>query len=177
MAVEAMVNEIEQVAKFTDQFGGGGLEGTISSLLSQAEDEHVSFEMKLEIAVVGFTGKLLERNAPAMKETNLLFRIRNALVHLKGEYVDHSTPEPELLTRSKKIVRDLVGRGILDQACIKRGDHWLDTIANERVAVWASTVPDKFADHLIAAFPEDTWFRMFLAQGWQGPYAFPEDET
>ena len=163
MSIEAMVNEAELVAKFVAQAPGNEGALALAELLQEAEEMHASMWLKLAITVAAVSGKTIDSNKGVFGEVKLLLKIRDSLVHLKGELIDDQ--KVELLAKSHDVVKKLIGRNILNKNALEKGQSWLDTVANPVVADWACSLPPKFARDVVDQLSE-TLFGFLLQDGW-----------
>jgi hypothetical protein len=139
MSIEAMVNEVELVAKFVAQAPGNEGALTLVDLLHEAEERHASIWLKLAITVAAVSGKSFDSSKGVFDEIKILFKIRDALVHLKGELIDDQN------LKVHDVVKKLIDKNILRKNALEKGQSWLDTVADPIVADWACSLPLRFA--------------------------------
>jgi hypothetical protein len=110
LSVEASANEVAELARLVPR--PSQRVRSMIAALSLAEDEHASTELKWCLAIYGLSGQFPDRGAQPLQDLELLFRLRNLIVHTKPErfvVLEGGDPMPE----PPKLVAAFVSRGVI----------------------------------------------------------------
>jgi hypothetical protein len=120
---------------------------SLAGVLNEAESFHVSVKLKYILAKVILSGQPYDKGRQPYQDFDLLFAIRDAIVHYKP---DNVTQNPH------KIVAALAGRGLCEPEQPHVKSSWLHQITTRAVARWACNVVHDMVASLREHFPEDS---------------------
>lgn len=93
---------------------------------------------KIEALHLAFAGTKLDRGSQPFQDLNLLYQLRNELVHRKPEAFGSWDPgDKERQYEPHKFVRELARRGIVPLPSPEMPPVWSQYILNEQTAKWA----------------------------------------
>jgi hypothetical protein len=121
--------------------------GCLAGVLNEIESSHGSVELKYLMAKAILSGQPYEKGRQPYQDFQLLFDIRNAIVHHKPEKI---TQNPH------KIVAGLASRGLCEHETPQVKSSWLHQITTRAVARWACNVVRDMVASLREHFPKDS---------------------
>ena len=133
-ALEAWIAELGLLTRRTELPTSPAL-AALGQAIADIEDSRGSVRLKYHIAMTLLTGKGYDRGAQPYQDFNLLFSLRDALVHMKPEKMAEPASER---TRTERLVKQLSSVA----TCVpqeKPGilSSWLSRINTKSVARWA----------------------------------------
>jgi hypothetical protein len=135
VALEGFINELEVHAHLASQGGSSVVAHTLSRALRVAEEERASTLLKINVAHLAMTGEFPDKGAQPYQDIELLFRLRNLLVHARPESVEFGEPGKE--AEHPKIVRSFVSRGVIPAPNAGAVIAWQEYVIVPGVAAWA----------------------------------------
>lgn len=132
-AVEGFVNDVMEFAPFAKSDSQAE---SLHVLLSEAEQQKAQIGLKLQIISTVCRGKTLPRGESLFQNFDLLFRLRNDLVHIRPGKAKSQFFGPTKRT-SPKSAAQLIARGIVSREEVEHAHNWLDVVADQAVAEWA----------------------------------------
>jgi len=131
ISVEAFVNEIPIIAQENREY-------PFLKMLLDDEAERNSTLFKIQIIHFAFTGKQLDKGSRPFQDVQLLFELRNMIVHLKPEAIQFSSDieDGEPIQKKSKIVSSFISRGIIKEHA-NFASGWTDYLLVRPVAEWA----------------------------------------
>lgn len=126
--LEGYISEVAFLAAAVDKLTAHPSLASLASLVDEIEDSRGSVRLKYLMARVALLGRPFDKGAKPYQDLDLLFRLRDAIVHLK----------PDTLTGSpQKLLEQLRSRRLVELPPTGRA-IWMLTIATPEVARWAS---------------------------------------
>lgn len=132
---------------------------TVAGVLRQAEDGHASILLKINIAYLAMTGTLPDKGGQLYQDIQLLFKLRNLIVHARPEEVEFG--ESEKPAEYPKIVRSFASRRVIEMPKSGSAIAWQQYVIVPPVALWAYNTSISAMKWLAASAPE-RWLRDFL---------------
>jgi len=120
---------------------------SLSGVLDEAESSRGSVRLKYLMAKAILSGRPYEKGHAPYQEFDLLFTIRDAILHHKPEKI---TQDPH------KIVAALAPRGLCEREEPHVKSNWLHQVTTRSVARWACNVVRDMVASLRQHFPEDS---------------------
>jgi hypothetical protein len=139
----------------------------IADILPAMERSNAQWLLKLQVAAVLLSGRLLDRGKQPWQDIDLLFRIRNVIVHPSLTWLPAATDEPD--SKPHILIRELVSRRIVDEprpipglpgpAEEFRELHPPPTsvLLQPQVAAWAERTAVAGLDGVVALCPRSTF--------------------
>jgi len=125
--LEGYISEVAFLSGAVDTLAAHQSLTSLSSLVDEIEDSRGSVRLKYLMARAALHGRPFDKGAKPYQDFDLLFRLRDAIVHLK----------PDTLTGSpQKLLEQLRSRGLVDLPQ-DGAAVWMLTIATPEVARWA----------------------------------------
>lgn len=162
--VEGFVNDIMELTQFMRSDNDEKVR-TLGELLSEAEEQKAQTALKLQLISAVFRGTPLERGEKLYQDFNLLFKLRNSLVHLRPEYADSSLFGPRT-RRKHKPTDELVARRIISAKSVNPTQNWIEQISVPEVAIWAYTTAGDIAKAIFEMIPPGSFFRQMVLHAW-----------
>jgi hypothetical protein len=142
MTIEAFLNELAFLAE------GDSRVRALDDALSEVEDSRGSIRLKLVMATVAL-GKPIDKGSEPYQSFNLLFQVRDALVHLKPKVRNLIGGEG---MQPAKLLGDLRARGLIGDP---RGQDWfLELLASGALCSWALDTARGVVEHVVGLLPE-----------------------
>ena len=131
-ALEAYVMELQRHAAGAAQHISQAeyLQG-LADVLDEAERSRGSVQLKFMLAKRLLPGQPFDKGAQPYQDFDLLFQLRNAIVHLKPQ---DATTEPH------RLVVQLAARKLCERSEPRVLQSWLDLIETRAVARWACNI-------------------------------------
>ena len=146
--LEALIMELALNAEVDSQQGHQTElpQHQLAPILKEAENSYCSVRLKYLLTKSILSGKPYDKGRQPYQDFELLFSIRDTIVHMKPERIGK---EPH------KIVQALSSKGLCDRE--KKGIRapWIFQIATKSVARWACNVVCDMVDSLKEHFPDD----------------------
>jgi len=152
-AFEAFINELDELAAGTGDTPGAKepIIALLSDVLKEAEACRASIRLKYLVAGTVFTGKPFDRGSRPWQDVDLLFKIRNAIVHL----------EPSVLTVGDKgfsmsgddLMERLRQRKVLPDLPPGQAMIFLHRLAERSAARWAVNTTVQTVTAVVSALP------------------------
>ena len=117
----------------------------LAQVLKEVEASRGSVRLKYLVAKVILSGSSYDKGTQPYQDFDLLFTIRDAIVHMKPERV---TQEPH------KIVAALSARGLCEPENHHVKSSWVHQITTRAVARWACNVVRDMVNSVRECFPE-----------------------
>ncbi|MGB2984816.1 MAG: hypothetical protein WBE26_02945 [Phycisphaerae bacterium] len=121
----------------------------LAPILQETEVSHGSVRLKYLLAKAILSGQAYDKGGRPYQDFDLLFTIRDAIVHLKPD---------EIKEKPHKIVARLSSRGLCEKENPKSRSTWLHHITTRAVARWACNVMRDMEDSIRDSFPNDMVF-------------------
>ncbi len=138
-ALEAWIGEMARLASRSGVLTGTPQLDAFSQVVKEAEESHGSVRLKYLAAKAILTGKPCDKGGRPYQDFKLLFKVRNALVHMKPEAMPPTEAEGSSIP---PLVKELGLRAEVDMGTCTRLS-WMDRIATRSVARWAcNAAPD-----------------------------------
>jgi hypothetical protein len=162
-AVEGFLNDVMEFSAFAKSDSQAE---SLHILLTDAEQQKAQISLKLQIISTVCRGKTLPRGEKLFQDFDLLFRLRNDLVHIRpGKAKSHFLGPTERGTH--KSADQLIKRGIVSPQDVERAHNWLDVVADHSVAEWAlgaavdiaTTVYEMIESPVLRSILRDAWSR------------------
>jgi len=120
-----------------------------TDLMAEIEVSKGSIRSKLLMAKYILSGESYDKGASPYQDFDLLFRCRDAIIHLKPERVVQDETEK---TRTDKIVRLLDAKGLCAEG-LKESSSWLQRIATRAISRWSCNVVADVVESLRNCLP------------------------
>lgn len=117
--------------------------GALGDVLDEVERFQGSVRLKYLIAKLLVSGQAYDKGAQPYQDLDLLFKIRDQIVH----------PKPEKIGHDPSVVKALEAKGLVEKAKPRVYSSWFGRISTRAVARWACNVVFDLIDSLRAAFP------------------------
>ncbi len=140
LAVEAFVNEFAEVANdafYWDTRVTPSLE-SLGAAVATAERERASSELKLHVIRCALSGGPWSRSEGAFQNLGQLFRLRNALAHLKLDVREGEVGSEEAGV-PPKLIESLRAKNILAVDVDAASASWTVVVGTRATAEWACT--------------------------------------
>lgn len=162
VALEGFINDLEHHARTASELGSPSppIASALARALATAEAERASVLLKIGIAHVVMSGSFPDRGSQPYQDIELLFRLRNLLVHSKPEMVEFG--EPGKTPDCPKIVRSLASRGVIKTPAAGASVGWQQYVVVPAVAAWAYNTAVRSMKWIATIATED-WLRLFMA--------------
>jgi len=138
-ALEAYINELGDKCSYfiSSKELYNPILGQLAYILSELENTKESTRLKIKFIKYTLTNKSIDKANQLYEDMELLFRIRNAIIHLK----------PSNDMKKDKIIKSLETKKIIEKIKDKPIMSWLSNISTKSVAKWAiNTVVDLVED-------------------------------
>ena len=154
-ALEAFINELADLAA-QPPIGSSNPASVqmFASLVNEIEESRGTTRLKYMVARSVFTGEPYDKSAPPYQDFALLFRLRDALIHLKSENKFEYDAEGNIVSSNYPKVVGGLPRHILAKFDDKVTFSWLSWIGTKAVARWACNVACQMASSLLGSIPE-----------------------
>lgn len=120
---------------------------TLARVLDEVESSRGSVRLKYLMAKAILSGESYDKGSKPYQDFELLFTIRDAIVHHKPEKITQEQPH--------KIVAALAARGLCEREKPHVMSSWLSKITTRAVARWACNVVRDMVASIGEHFPED----------------------
>ena len=147
--LEAFIAELANVAKKVagfDPTSSRTLLAALAEVLDEIERSRGSVRLKYLMARAILSGQAYEKGQKPYQDFDLLFTIRDAILHHKPEEI---TPEPH------RIIAGLSSRGLCERSEPHVKRSWLDQIRTRAVARWACNVVRDMVASIREGLPKD----------------------
>lgn len=118
----------------------------LAGILEETEASHGSVRLKYLLGKAILSGQPYDKGRKPYCDFNLLFKIRDAIIHLKPEQIKQ---EPS------KIVAALSSMGLCERDDPNTQSSWLHQIMTRAVARWACNVVVDMVNSITDCFPDD----------------------
>lgn len=139
VTIEAFLNELAFVAT-----------GPLGDVLGEVEDSRGSIRLKLQMATVAL-GTPIDKGSEPYQSFELLFQLRDALVHLKPK-VRNLIGDGGL--QPKKLLAELHRRGLVSDPNDSSGKWFLELLASRALCLWAIQTARDVVEHVVRLLPE-----------------------
>lgn len=154
MALEAFINEFADIAQapLLDPHYSTGAVKSVAALLSGADSERFTVQLKYDLALVALTGRPFDRGNKPYQDFDTLIKVRNALVHLKAERweEDSPSPSPPFFQRLKP--------GIINPL----GVSWVTRISTRGFAKFCCNTTVDMVQSVLTAVPEGHFKKLLV---------------
>ncbi len=128
-ALEANINELGELALTlgnTEEFNNT-IVSHLANVLSELENSHESTRLKIQLTKYTLTNEMYDKGKQPYQDLDLLFRLRNSIIHMK--------PSEEM--KKNKIIKTLESKKILPPLKENSIVGWLTRVSTKNVARWA----------------------------------------
>jgi hypothetical protein len=158
VSVEAFLNEAAEMAlSYSDMPSEPEAVSVFAQCMMEAEKSRASLESKLALANWVLVGKKLDTGAQPYQDFALIVRLRNDLMHFKGNERFEPNVSPEEF--HKKLIRRFGNRDLLAQD-IEPGS-WIHAIETKAIAEWCCRTAAQVVVDFVSKAPHGVW-RTFL---------------
>lgn len=158
IAVEAFLNEATGMAvRFSKYAGESQVVPVFAERMAEAEKAHESLESKLALAYK-ILGKKLDKSAPPYRDFALMVRLRNRLVHFKGN--EGFDPKATAQEFHKDLIQRF-GRNKKLLAGDMEPGSWIHAIETKAIADWSCSTAAQIVTEFASKAPQGAW-RSFL---------------
>jgi hypothetical protein len=133
-------------------------------LLSDAEEDRVSVQLKYNLAAIAFTGQPFRKGEQPYQDLDLLIMLRNWIVHLKPRdqfYVSGPAAGEYAVEPPRQVREALRSRGLIDQTATTKLS-WTRQIATRATARWACNTASAMINRTIDLIPVPQPFQVGL---------------
>jgi hypothetical protein len=160
-AVEGFLNDIMEFAAFAKRDPQAN---TLHVLLSEAEQQKAQVALKFQIINSVCRGTTLPRGDKLYQDFDLLFKLRNDLVHIRPGKARSGFWGPTERKPHKAADR-LIARGIVSGEQVERAHSWLEIVTNQSVAEWACATAVEIATAVYQMI-DSSILKSILHDGW-----------
>ncbi len=157
-SLEALINEVTDLAELELQAGGGNeLLQAFVDAVSEAEESRVSVTLKFIISSIVLTGRSYPRGEQPYQDFTLLMNLRNAIMHLRPTSfvrVRENDVQLDVQLDAKGILAQLQARGLITLPGINMTTDLLSVASRPNVAQWAVNAAADMAQSFLLMFPE-----------------------
>ena len=151
-SLEAFISELHGLARLHTHSNPPAVEA-FDRLLISAEEARGTIRLKYLLAAHTFRGLPFNRGAEPLQSFDLLFRVRNAIVHLAPHDIDLDGEGVAVSTSHDWVIEQLRSRQILAEhnpaEYIGTAPNWLALLSTKALARWAcNTASDMVLDVL-----------------------------
>jgi hypothetical protein len=158
ISVEAFFHEaVEMALGYSDVPSEPEAVSAFAQCMIDAEKSRVSLESKLALANWVLVGKKLDTGAQPYQDFALLVRLRNDLVHFKGNERFEPNISPEEF--HKKMIQRFGNRHLLAQDM--EPGSWIHAIETKAIAEWSCRTASQVVVDFVSKAPHGVW-RTFL---------------
>jgi hypothetical protein len=158
ISVEAFLHEaVEMALGYSDVPSEPEAVSAFAQCMIDAEKSRVSLESKLALANWVLVGKKLDTGAQPYQDFALLVRLRNDLVHFKGNERFEPNISPEEF--HKKMIQRFGNRHLLAQDM--EPGSWIHAIETKAIAEWSCRTASQVVVDFVSKAPHGVW-RTFL---------------
>lgn len=153
MSAEGFINELEDVAK-TAATNDPEHATELGAVLSVIESSRGSIRLKYLMALNVLSGRTFDAGRFPFQDFNLLFTLRDELVHLKPKDRITINPDHTIDTSAfPRVVTDLRHRSLLVLPDGGTMGSWLSLISSRAVAFWACQTVSAMVNTILDAIP------------------------
>jgi hypothetical protein len=154
IAVEAFLNEAKEMAVRFSKYGGEPqVVPVFAERMAEAEKSRASFETKLALAY-RILGKKLDKGAPPYQDFALMVRLRNRLVHFKGN--KGFDPKATAQEFHKDLIQSF-GRNKKFLAEDMEPGSWIHAIETKAIADWSCRTAAQVVVDFVSKAPQGAW--------------------
>lgn len=131
-AVEGFLNDVMEFSGFIED---DDRLKALHDLLVEAEDQKAQVAFKFQLTNLVLKGTRLNRGDRVSQELELLFKLRNSLIHMRPD-----RGEATLFTQKRKrhpAADQLVSRGVITAMQAEHARSWVELVSCHAVAKWA----------------------------------------
>jgi hypothetical protein len=167
-AIEGFLNDLLESLRVISGTRSSELPECIRSLIAVAEEleeRNAQIQLKLQVFSAVLTSKPFDRSTVLYHDFDLLFRLRNSLVHYRPEVFTESTfLNPD---HAQVLVRRLASRGLLQQDDLDAASltGLVGLLHKASIAKWASDTATSTALEIVELFPAGSW-REWARRDW-----------
>jgi len=134
VALEGFLNDLEHHGDWVTTLQGSPVASNLARVLSEAERGRASSLLKIDLAHLVLTGTLPDKGSQRYQDIQLLFNVRNRLVHAKPEVLQYAEAgeQPEY----PDIVKRFVSRGVIPLPT-NPSIGWTEYVLVPPVAAWS----------------------------------------
>jgi len=159
VAVEAFLNEATEMALgFSDYAGEPQVVPVFAECMVEAEKSRASLESKFALANWVLVGKKLDKGAQPYQDFALMVRLRDRLLHFKGnERFDQNATAEEF---HKSLIQRFGNEDDLLAEDMEPGS-WIHAIETKAIADWSCSTAARVVVEFVSKAPQGVW-RSFL---------------
>jgi hypothetical protein len=156
LAIEAFLADMIEMAEVQIYMGSTSQPlKNFANLLDELERSHGQLALKVQIAALSLSSETFDKGRPPFQDFSLLIALRNQLVHIKPDVVEHS---PESWVRPERRVSDLL-QGLRQRSLISKNLDdsrvtWTVLVSTPNVANWAYSTARQMAQEIVDKIPE-----------------------
>jgi hypothetical protein len=154
ISVETFLNELAYTAGLP-LHAGDPVATALASCLDEIEESRGSVRLKLKVAVLTLTGKPVPAGAQPYQDFDLLFRVRDAIVHLKS--YQHVFENNTVIVEPGNLLRSLHSRGLIDNPDGFPTDSFLGKLTHPTLCAWAVDAAKDTITHVVDLMPSTTF--------------------
>jgi hypothetical protein len=149
MTVETFLNELTELAS---QHGPRERQAkTLAEALEEVEESRGSIRLKLLTATIAL-GKPVEKGHEPYQSFDLLFKVRDAIVHLKP--YRHTFTGTGVEAEPRGLLNALHARGLVPDPTALPAQSFLSTVASAALCHWAIQTAREVVSHAVGLLPE-----------------------
>ncbi|HXB53297.1 MAG TPA: hypothetical protein VN461_00810 [Vicinamibacteria bacterium] len=149
MTVETLLNELTELAS---QHGPREPQAkTLAEALEEVEESRGSIRLKLLIATIAL-GKPVEKGHEPYQSFDLLFKVRDAIVHLKP--YRHTFTGTGIEAEPRGLLNALHARGLVPDPTVLPAQSFLSTVASAALCRWAVQTAREVVSNAVSLLPE-----------------------
>ncbi len=149
--LEAYINELTLHVNHAPSISGPFQ--PLAAALNNVEEGNGSVRLKFMLTKIILSGEPYDKGAPPYQDFDLLFVIRNAIVHLKPEHVTGD---------EHKILKRLRAKKLCASTPASTGGGWIHQIATRAVSKWSCLVVGEMIQSVQSCLPEGKEFEAFV---------------
>jgi hypothetical protein len=157
-SLEALVNEVTDLAQLELQAGGGdNLLQAFVDAASEAEESRVPVSLKFIISSIVLTGRSYSRGEQPFQDFALLMNLRNAIMHLRPtsfSKVREDDAHLDVQLDANSVLAQLEARRLIKLPSINATTDLLSQASGPKVAQWAVNAAADMAQSFLSMFPE-----------------------
>lgn len=161
-AVEGFFNELLEIADQAVEAGAEPPVVTMSVLLHEAEDQKAQVSLKFQLIHVALRQKPLRRGGRLYQDFDLLFKLRNSLVHMRPDRASWDFATYERTAKPFVYTDRLVARGLVQRERVGAAFDWVELVSTPDVAQWAYETALVVARYTCELLPKGAFAAMAL---------------
>jgi hypothetical protein len=155
--LEAFINELGVLAARALPTDPPTVTG-LGSMLGDIEDSRGTTKLKYMAAAIAFRGRTYDKGCEPFQSMELLFRVRDAIVHLKSEQLEFDERGSATWSSHTWVLEKLRSKSVLAEhdpfEYVGTSPTWLSLLNTRAVARWACNVASQIALAALDSIPE-----------------------